>query len=275
MQILVIFLVLTLASVLSSPINAPCVVTRKVSESLTQKWFFDNPAWDHQSVRYVSQNHNIPPMTGDWSFELTFCATVRLEMGNILNSTGKLLGWSFGVLTTFDLVETVPTLKENKVAALPVRNFVQTYQAGDWGAPCPNGRTATVNVYCGQNSTCADVPGAGGAICLGGSLSNGFCLCSFGFNTTNGMCNGLWFNILSNKCPTSEPYYPDQPVPPPTTAALVAAIFGVLISLFGLCWVGGYIYNYTVHTKRGLEAVPFHDTCTGMSKSTTYTGIPR
>jgi len=214
-------------------------------------------------------------MVGDWSYELTFCATVRLEMGNVLNSTGLLLGWSFGVLTTFDLVDEAPNNVMKNGVVQPIRTFVQTYNAGDWGGPCPNGRTATVHLYCGLNNSCADVPGAGGNVCLSGSLGNGWCLCSFGFNATLGMCNGLWFNVLSNKCPPSEPYYPDQPVPPPTTAALVAAIFGVLITLFGLCWVGGYIYNYTVHTKRGLEAVPFYDTCTGASKSTSYTGIPR
>jgi len=271
MFISVILVATILLGALSSPINTPCVVTRSVSPILVHEYTFDAPIWDHSMVGYVTADRNIFPMTGLWSYELTFCGFVRLYMGNVLENT-HILGWSFGVLTEFVSVDDVPPVNVTNGGVAPLnKRFAQTYSLGDYGPPCLQGRSATVNLYCGDaTNSCSDVPGSAGALCLSGSLVDGFCLCSFGFTAELSVCSGLWFNLLSNKCPIPKVIHPDQPIPAEPPAELAGAIIGVLIVLVFLCFLGGYIYNYTVHTKRGAEAIPFYDTCTGMSKSTSY-----
>jgi len=246
-----------------SAASIPCVVESNFDSNWLEFWDFEIPQWAHVIRRYATNATNFPPMTGIWTYEVSFCDYVRLYMG-IKNESTPSLGWNFGILTSFLSVPAPnpppPVLKR----------FVQTYSGGDCGAPCSTCRSSTVNLYCGNsNSTCRDVPGARGAVCLSGSISEGFCLCAVGFNSS--MCDGLWLNILSRNC-TGSTLVPmgDNTVsqPPNIAAAVIASLIGVFVA----CYIGGYIYNYKVHTKRGAEALPFYDTCTGSSK-TSYSGI--
>jgi len=226
-------------------------------------------------VRDITDTHNIHPMLGQWTYEIGFCDSVRLYMGNLHNDS-TIMGWSFGDLSDFSVVDNlVPSSPKKRIAgtvAPPVRRFVQTYSGGDIGPPCPKSRSSMVYLYCGENNTCADIQS--GTTCLAGSLNKSFCLCSYGFNTSQGICSGLWFNLLSNNCPPYHSVHPNFPVPVPPPSEVVGTLAGVLVSLIFVCFIGGYIYNYKVHTKRGMEAVPFYDTCTGSSKTQVYSGIP-
>jgi len=175
------------------------------------------------------------------------------------------MGWNFGQLSSFEIVDLTGNVTRPR--------FVQIYGNGDCGSPCPSCRSATVNIHCGESTDTCTKAGQPGDVCLGGtSISGGFCLCSIKFNAS--MCNGLVFTLLSRKCPSfsTTPIGPN-PSPPPEPTNVAAVVIATLVGIFIACYVGGYIYNYKVHAKRGAEALPFYDTCTGASSKTTYTSI--
>jgi len=283
----ILFLFFTFTLVYSQG-SVPCQVLTKVSNSLMEKWDFNIPNWANTRVRYATDQYNVPPMTGQWIYELNFCQDPRIYMGSTVNNTQDLLGWSYGPLSNFEVIQTItPIAPPSQPTPAPTPNtiprkrFVQTYSGGDSGPPCAvGGRSAVVNLYCGDNSTsCGEVPNSPGNICLSGTLSEGYCLCAAGFNTTlgfQGTCTSLWFNILSRSCPNFEAIHITNPTMPPATPNIAAAVIASLIGIFAFCYILGYIYNYTVHTKRGAEALPFYDTCAGASSSRStvqYSGL--
>jgi len=225
------------------------------------------PNWEHSKTTAVSDKWNIGAMQGNWSFEFQFCDTVRLYMGNLTQGGDNLFGWKFGTLTAFDRLD-VPVPPPGQFSAS--REFKQSYTGGDIGSPCSgtNPRSAIVYVWCGKNNNCSSIPGATSAQCLDGNSNSSFCLCSVEYNQTLGVCTGLTLHVLSNSCPESKavPIQPGSPVPT-NAGSVTGVVFLVLFLIVLAIFVGTYLYNCTVHGKRGFEGCLFYDTCCSSNKA--------
>lgn len=251
----------------------PCTSVTNADNLWYITYTFDN-TWNNSQTILVADTFNTGPMQGTWSLVLNFCDSVSLIQGNVSSTTpGNQLGWNYGFLFNFtedDINPPAhPTVPPSELALL---EFIQTYSFGDVGPPCSSPRTSTVNIYCGGGkANCTQVPGSAGADCLTKS-NNPYCICSVTWNETFGFCSGLQVNLLSNSCPKNASHWPITPVyPPMNNPGTVAGIFFavVFVLLFVTCG-GGYIYNYSVHAKRGCEAMPFYDTCYGSAPAPVY-----
>jgi len=227
-------------------------------------------------------------MSNDYTYEFSFCNGFNVYIGD--TTGGNAFGWSFGSMLSFvgyDIVPDVPpspplaphtAVRDEHHEYNAYLEFSQYFVDGDSGAPCTAdiGRSATVNIYCGlSKANCTQVLGNTGPECLNANPSTnpGFCLCSIVYNKTVGLCRGLEINLLSNKCPPSRAV----PINPPSPnndqgSRAVGIAFSALAVLILVPMLGGYIYNITVHAKRGCQAVPFYDTCTGRKAVPDYSG---
>jgi len=285
---LFVLLLLCLVVVNSSIEPIPCYATEYLDQYFMELWDFTSEAWKGKTFSYVSSDYNVPPMAGNYRFQITFCDNIHVYIGD---QTSGALGWSYGTMEFFAGMDVTPPIPSHPTAPTTTptskedfeysafKEFVQVYSNGDSGAPCENEeRSAVVNIYCGiAKANCTQVPGNKGAECLdGGDTHNGFCLCGIQYNTTVGVCTGLALNILSNSCPNSVTIPTTTPLPSPSesTQEGVGIAFGVLAVLLIVCIIGGYVYNFTVHNKRGCTAFPFYDTCTGKKVDPTYQVVP-
>jgi len=264
-----------------------CIATEYLDQYFTEQWDFRLEAWEGKTFSFVSSEYNVPPMSGAYRYQISFCNSINVYIGN---QTSGSLGWSFGTMEYFTGVDVSPPIPPSHPVSAPTvdpiheyaafKEFVQVFSYGDNGAPCDyQPRSATVNIYCGlSKANCTQVPGNKGAACLDGSdTHNGFCLCGIQYNTTFGVCTGLNLNILSNACPSSVTIPSGAPPPHPPTESVqngVGIAFGVLAVLLVACILGGYVYNFVVHHKRGCAAFPFYDTCTGKKVDPTYQVAP-
>jgi len=249
---------------------ADCTVVIIINQNFESMWKFDHLLGAVSQLE--GEAYNIQPMIGNWTFRFTFCETMRLFMGQLSKSPeSDLFGWSFGYLTSFK-VSDAPSISN-----VPQIQFVQTYSFGDMGAPCVNNatRTTKVNIYCGNESDCSTIPYSKGPNCIGGNSSRA-CICGIYFNQTLGMCGGLTLNVLSNNCPAKEtvPVTPIRPVFPDDddedAGQVISMVFLVLFILLVTAFFGGYLYNYSVHAKRGCAAIPFYSNCSGNSSTVNY-----
>lgn len=244
--------------------DVACVVTEP-EDSFELVWSFDLPGWSRAESIVVGNQWNFGIMgTGNWSYEMTFCQTTRVYMGDVSTTPEKdLLGWNFGTLSSFERVE---PLVNNSMGSVPVLSFNQTYTGGDTGAPCSinTSRSSVINIWCGENVSCLGIPNTKQPQCIDyGSPSVGFCLCSIEYQKD--ICSGLVFNVLSNECPESKvvPIEPFSPVVAPSTepGKVAGILFLVLAVIICISFVGATVYNHTVHDKQGLKAFPFYDSC--------------
>jgi len=255
------FLAVTMADV-------ACTVT-ETEESSELVWSFDLPGWSRAESIAVGNQWNFGIMgTGNWSYEMSFCQKTRAYMGDVSTTPEEdLLGWNFGILSSFQRVN---ALVNTAMGSEPVLMFNQTYTSGDTGAPCSANvsRSSVINIWCGMNGTCLGIPNTKQPQCIDyGSPNVGFCLCSIEYQKD--ICSGLVFNVLSNKCPDSQ-VVPISPVVAPLGAepGKVAGTLSVVITvIICISFVGATIYNHTVHDKHGLSALPFYDSwCRDSSK---------
>jgi len=260
---------------LAANTQPPCVAVEFLSPYNEEEWDFRIPFWENSTVSTASPDYNIIPyMNGTWTYAYSFCKSVIVYMGDNVPTT-QTLGWSFGTLTSFFGLNVSPRINSTEYSAYI--EFIQIFLQGDAGSPCTDDipRSATVNVWCGGGkANCTQVLGNKGAACISASdMTNpGFCLCSVQYNTTFGICSGLTLNLLSNKCPKS--YDVEIPAPAPIRpegSRSVGIAFAILAVIVVVACIGGYIYNFTVHAKRGCQAIPFYDTCTGQRDVPYYT----
>jgi len=282
---LTLYLLFTLCCVIvvrTKDFNYPCVAIEALDDGIKENWDFRIPHWYNVTVSFSTSDYNIEMMSGIYTYEYTFCESLNIYIGN---SSKNQLGWSFGSLSTFVAYDARPDDNPSPPASRPgdytaFREFTQYFIDGDYGAPCSSNRsrTAIVNVYCGiGEANCTQVPGNKGAHCLDSPSTTypGFCLCGIEYNTTYGICSGLTLNLLSNLCPSSK-VVPMDPLHPYSnevsrSIGIAFAVIGVLIIV---AMIGGYIYNCTVHSKTGCQAVPFYDTCTGQKEIPNYSSPP-
>jgi len=264
-----------------------------LSSDAEEDWDFRIPYWENHTITIVSSEYNLAPMTGEYTFVYDFCNSLNIYMGNYEQNKNT-FGWAFGTLTEFigyDVIPVIPSPTPSAPTQAPSSQgprddfheytayleFSQSFLQGDAGAPCTDDipRSGTINIYCGlAKANCTQVPGNKGAACINanGTTNPGFCICSIQYNATIGICSGLTINLLSNKCP------PGKAVPIPVPAALVpdssrsvGIAFAIMAAIIVVALFAGYIYNFTVHAKRGCQAVPFYDTCTGKRDAPSYT----
>jgi len=266
------------ASVLPPGQNAiPCVAVEAVDDLIHEDFDFRIQEWEKTNVSVVSNAYNLPPMSGPYTYHYSFCNSLNIYMGDNIQDPKNVFGWSFGVLTSFVAYDINPGNASHEFAAF--MQFTQIYDFGDAGSPCTEEipRSATINIYCGiERANCTQVPGNIGAQCLnpGGVTTPGFCLCSIHYNASVGLCKGLTLNLLSNKCPHGRAIGSDGSGNPQDVSRMVGIAFAFLGVFIMVAIIGGYIYNFTVHSKRGCQAIPFYDTCTGKKAEPTYTSSP-
>jgi len=291
-QLIFVLLLVCTAFVVSLPHPAiPCIATELVDTNLEEDWDFRIPFWENFTVSFATAAQNILPMTGIYTYEYSFCNSMYVYIGDHPGNSG--FGWSYGSMLAFDGYNVVPDIPPAPPSAPSVvppddhiyrayKVFSQIFVDGDAGAPCTAdiGREATIDIYCGlSKANCTQVPPYTGANCLNTNSTistDGFCLCSIQYNSTFGICRGLTISLLSNKCPPSR-VKPIITPPPPFLeegSRAVGIAFAVLAVFIFVAMLGGYVYNISVHAKRGCQAVPFYDTCTGRKDPTNYTGQP-
>jgi len=209
----------------------------------------------------VGETRGFLGINGIYQLSLAFCQNLNLtEPGG--------LGWFYGSLQSFEW------LAPFSVPDRPVLTFTQYYGIGDDGSPCNLGRTAVVNIWCGNASTdCSTIPGSISGPCLSGSLQSGVCYCSSVYNATDGICGGITINLLSHNCPNSTYVLTPRPGPPGPTHNVAGVVVGTLVAVFFFLFFIGFMYNYLVHHKTGCSAVPFYDTCAGGSATRSYDSI--
>jgi len=252
-------------------IRVPCVGVEGIDPLVEEDYDFRVPNWENSIVSYAYEVNGLPPMEGEYTFHYSFCNEINVYMGNVQNPN-NVFGWSYGALTTFKAYDVNPPLNASHEYAA-FHQFTQIYTYGDSGSPCSDRpRTASVMIYCGMDkANCSQVKIEGvGDRCLNGETNPGFCLCFVQYQ--GDVCNGLILHLLSNRCPhgKAKPITPD--VPPPTDVSRVVGITFACLGVFIMVSIiGGYIYNFTVHSKRGCQAIPFYDTCTGKKEVVAYT----
>jgi len=288
-QLIFVFLLVCTAFVTSQPHpDVPCIAVEIVDNNLEEDWDFRIPSWENYTVTYTSSDYNIPPMSGVYTFEYSFCSGLNIYIGNTAGGTA--FGWTFGSMLAFVGYDVTPDVPLPPSPSSPPNNdhvyrayqeFSQYFVDGDGGAPCTAdiGRSAAVNIFCGlSKANCTQIPGNTGPACLNAlpTTGPGFCLCSIQYNKTVGLCRGLVLNLLSNQCPPSRAVYVPTPNSPNIDqgSRAVGIAFSALAVIFLVAMIGGYIYNITVHAKRGCQAVPFYDTCSGRRDVPVYTGQP-
>jgi len=251
---------------LAAQTQKPCIAEEILNPYNEEEWDFRIPFWENSTVSTASPDYNIIPMNGTWTYEYSFCKGPLVYMGDHVTTT-QTLGWSFGSLRSFIGLNVSPRINSTEYSAYV--EFTQQFLQGDAGSPCTDDipRSSFVNVWCGGGkANCTQVPGSKGAACIStpDSTNPGFCLCSVQYNTTFGICNGLTLNVLSNKCPRSHDVQIPIPAPLiPEGSRSVGIAFAILAVIIVVACIAGYIYNFTVHAKRGCQAIPFYDTCTG------------
>jgi len=264
--------ILYISSVTSASPKFSCVAYEFLDEQIEEEWDFRIHGWENFTVSISSSEHNIPPyMSGVYTYRFSFCDSVVVYMGN--GTQNQSFGWSFGSMSYFAAYDVAPkppsTHTEDPIHEYNAyHEFSQFFGNGDTGSPCSpqNPRSAVVNIYCGlDKANCTQVPFNKGPACIdGGTTKPGFCLCSVHYNTSrNGICSGLDFNILSNNCTQGKAYPIVGPSPYNPGQSHVGIAVAVIVSLIFLCCIFGFIYNTSVHGKRGCHAIPFYDTCTG------------
>jgi len=283
-------LVVLFVTALCFAVAQPCEAVRNVDNLWNEIWLFGQ-GWNLTSSTVVTNNSNYDMMTGLWSFQIVFCKSVYIYWGNSTADSTKVFGWMYGNYAVIDDIDIdvnpapQPNWNPKEIAFL---QFSSSYLYGDEGAPCHMlanmGRSSTVNIYCGGGeANCTQVPGNSGAACIDSkSVSplpgHKYCICSILWNDTLGICGGLTFNLLSNHCPNSTAVRVPTPIGPPgppgeSPAAIAGIFFLVVAVLIVVSCIGGYAYNYSVHSKRGLDAVPFYDTCKGEPNSPSYAPV--
>jgi len=244
-----------------------CIAIEEEHDDLVEEGFdFGIPFWQNFTVvRPLTQGFLPPPYAnGNYELEFSFCKTINLrwlDMG---------LGWNFGQLLHF--VEKTVKIPPPPHDYLALLQFVQVYDNGDIGPPCSFPRSSIVNIYCGiDKANCTGINGSIGSQCIAGDTTNpGFCLC--GIVPNNSPCDGFTLNILSNNCskgyaikiysPTALPILPHD---------FFGIIFGTIMGIICLMFMGGICYNRSVLNKKGLRAVPFYDEITCQKELQSYT----
>lgn len=251
-----------------------CEVRQVIDGIFLELWDFAIDGWlgNTRSAAIATSPPNEPSMNGTWTYTIDFCKGVTLYEGNTTVEPPTSQGIVFGNFSTFIEVEPniipAPQPDPHYPFYTAYLRFIQTYTNGQVSAPCTHPRSSTLNIYCGGPlANCSAVPGSLGDECLDGKQNAslpGFCICSVLFNATNGgYCNGLEINLLSDDCPNSQSSpIPSPQIPGESPGAVVGIVFLVLFILLLVSCVGGYAYNYSVHAKRGVQAIPFYDTCT-------------
>jgi len=277
--LLFVFVCLFINTGILASLDIPCVAVELLTIDTEEDWDFRIPFWENSTVAVVSSEYNIGPMNGVYTFEYSFCNNIYLYIGNQTQDKNT-FGWSFGYLSSFlshRVTPTNPTPSPVVDQYAAYKGFTQEYLEGDAGAPCTKDipRSASVNIYCGAGkANCTQVQGSKGAACINfpAKTDPGFCLCSVEYNITYGVCGGLVLNLLSNKCPIGKNVQIPVPAPgnPDNSSRSVGIVFAVLAVIVVVVCICGYIYNFTVHAKRGCQAVPFYDTCTGQADKPAY-----
>jgi len=251
-------------SATNPPDPSPCEAFYQLQHD--EVWIF-NSTWigTHLIQSPVQYECVENPVTTVFTLVLDFCRNV-----NLTYPSG--IGWFYGVLTHFEYI------KPEVIADRPVLTFQQTYSIGDDGAPCRDGRSMTVDIWCGNASTtCLQIPGSND--CLWGNADT-ICLCNSKCNNdtlNQGICSGITVTLLSHNCPSSTPYVgPAPPGPAMPNHNVAGVVIGSLVAIFFFFLFIGFMYNYLVHHKTGCSAVPFYDTCTGDSStsSRSYESLP-
>jgi len=274
--ILVLF-VLYITSVTSAPIpKKPCFAYEILDDQIEEEWDFRLPYWENVTISYSSAEYNVPPyMSGVYTYRFTFCDSISVYMG--ISNPSQSFGWSFGSMSYFVAYDITPKNGSSHEYAAFLE-FSQYYSNGDTGSPCTpqSPRSATVNLYCGlDKANCTQIPGNKGPQCIDGGITKpGFCLCSVNYNASRGLCSGLEFNILSNNCTKGVGYPIVGPSPNAIPQSHVGIAVAVIVSLIFLCCIFGFIYNTTVHGKRGCQAIPFYDACTSNKQRAPYDTVP-
>eukprot|EP01127_Copromyxa_protea_P010074 TRINITY_DN241_c0_g1_i1.p1 TRINITY_DN241_c0_g1~~TRINITY_DN241_c0_g1_i1.p1 ORF type:complete len:279 (-),score=42.75 TRINITY_DN241_c0_g1_i1:86-922(-) len=244
-----VFLCLTTLAYAHQPTfhTHPCKVLYDSEGAINEA--FDFESWRYATIRLTTDLvfPEVPPYN-DWTYELEFCRKIVAYPGN--GTDPNSIGWSYGRHYSFLYLNNPHPLN-----GLPAHQFSQIYSGGDIGQPCyPEERSSVVNVWCGDN--CTGVPGATTAACVASTESAPFCICSVVQDNTrfNPFCHGLVINVLADTCPwpTIVPEEGDN-----TAGIVFAVFFGILGGLFLI----GYVYNWKVKGKRGLDAIPGADTC--------------
>jgi len=249
-------------------VRVPCIAVEGIDPLVEEDFDFRVPNWENSTVIYASENYNLPPMNGVYTYHYSFCDGINVYMGNIPQNPNNVFGWSYGVLSRFIAHDIDPRNASHEYSAF--HQFTQVFSYGDSGAPCSEAlpRSATVNVWCGlEKANCSQVVGAGDH-CLNGETNPGFCLCLIQYPSN--LCGGLLLHVLSNKCPHGRAKPIEPPSNPPDVSRVVGITFAFLGVFIMVSIIGGYIYNFTVHSKRGCQAIPFYDTCTGKKDDPTY-----
>jgi len=169
-----------------------------------------------------------------WSFFFKFCDRVDSMFGDYKEiDQNQWIGWNHGYMSEFKTVSHEWGW-----------DYFQEYTVGDSGYNCLQGRTTSVYIYC---NNCPQ-----GSSCTYGNST--FCICSASYNRETNPCTAVLF--VSASCPA--PYFPPPPpTPPGTPAGEIVGIFFVILFILGtIGCVGGYVYNYKVHNRRGKEAIP-------------------
>jgi len=163
------------------------------------------------------------------------------------------------------------------------REFTQVFEGGDKGPPClnPGGRFGFVNVWCADGPL-ADCTQANSTspFCLNNNTvsTDQPCICSVLYDLENNPCK-LTLNVLWHGCPEMDvvpnpPTFVPSPTPvanpnnlPPTTPPGPGggAVFGIIVLVLFLvalvAFIGGYLYNFGVLGRRGVDAIPLIDRC--------------